>query len=70
MIRTVKHHNEDKKKVKELISFVHSSGGITSATQTMRRLRDEAILIAQSLPASPARTSMEELIMFVTERKK
>jgi octaprenyl-diphosphate synthase len=70
LIRTVKHHSEDKKKVRELISYVHASGGIKKASETMRRLRDEAIAINQTLPPSAARTSMEELIMFVTERRK
>ena len=70
MIRTIKHHNDDRKKVQELISVVHASGGIKKASETMRRLRDEAIAISQTLPPSSARSSMEELIMFVTERKK
>lgn len=70
MIRTIKHHNEDKKKVRTLISYVHASGGISKAQETMRRLRDEAIALCQVLPASEARTSMEELIMYVTERRK
>jgi octaprenyl-diphosphate synthase len=70
MIRTIKHHNEDKKMVKDLINYVYQAGGIAQATQTMRRLRDEALAIARTLPSSEARTSLEELIMFVTERKK
>jgi len=70
LIRTIKHHSDDKKKVKELISYVHTSGGIQRATEKMLQLRDEAIAITQTLPASDARASMEELIMYVTERKK
>jgi octaprenyl-diphosphate synthase len=69
MIGIVRHHSEDKKKVRELISYVHSSGSIKRATETMRTLRDEAIELTRTLPDSEARRSMEELIMFVTERK-
>ena len=70
IIRTIKHHSDDAKKVREVVDFVRSSGGIRHATETMCRLRDEAVEIVRQLPESPSRTSMEELIGFVTERKK
>ena len=70
IIRTIRNHSDDKKRVKELISHVRECGGIRYAAETMRKLRDEAIEIAGTLPGSEARTSMEELILFVTERKR
>jgi octaprenyl-diphosphate synthase len=70
MIRTVKHHSNDRRRVQELVSYVHASGGVLHATKAMNSLRDDAIRIVTALPESPARNSMEELVAFVTDRKK
>lgn len=69
LIRTIKSHAEDIRRVSELVKYVHSSGGIDHAISVMHRLRDESMQILATLPMSDAKQSMEQLIMFVTERK-
>lgn len=70
IINIVKRHNTDKKKVQEVIDYVIRSGGIEYTQQAMYRYRDEAFEILHQFPASPARTSIENLVNYVTERKK
>lgn len=70
IINIIKNHNTDKKKVQEVISFVRASGGIEYATEAMYEYRNRAFEILNTFPDSPSKTSLEELVMYVTERKK
>lgn len=70
IINIVKRYNEDPVKVAEVIDFVRLSGGLNYSEEAMRRYRSEAIEILKSFPESDVRTSLEQLVMFVTERKK
>lgn len=70
VINNVKRHNEDPVKVAEVIDFVRKSGGLQYSEEVMRRYRAEAIEILNGFPVSDVRTSLEQLVMFVTERKK
>ncbi len=70
MINTVKNHNEDSKRVKELIQKVKDSGGLDYARQKMMQYREEAIAILQTFPDSPSRQSFIDLVIFSTERSK
>jgi octaprenyl-diphosphate synthase len=70
MIRNVKKNNENPEKVKEVIDFVNSSGGIAYAEKAMREYRAEAFEILYTFPESPVRNSLEQLVTFVTDRKK
>ena len=70
IINIVKRHNEDPVKVAEVIDFVRQSGGLNYSEAAMRRYRSEAIDILYGFPESEVRTSLEQLVMFVTERKK
>jgi len=69
IINTVKKHNEDSTKVAEVISYVNQSGGIEYATEAMYQYRKEAFDILHQFPESPARQALEDLVVFVTERK-
>jgi len=69
IINTVKKHNEDSAKVAEVISYVNQSGGIEYATEAMYQYRKEAFDILHQFPESPARQALEDLVVFVTERK-
>ena len=64
----MKHHNENKQKVKEVIAYVTTSGGIEYATEKMHAFKDEALAILRSMPGSDARNSLEDLVMYTTER--
>jgi octaprenyl-diphosphate synthase len=70
ILRIIKKHNEDKEKVAEVIEFVRNSGGIEYARNAMYRYRAEAFDILDQFPASPIRTSLRDLVSFVTDRKK
>jgi len=70
IIRIIKKHNEDKEKVREVIDFVHQSGGMEYTRQAMFDYRREAFEILDTFPDSEARESMRQLVQFVTDRKK
>jgi len=57
-------------KVKEIITFVKDKGGLEYAQKVMNQFRADAMEILYSLPASEARTSLEDLVDYVIERKK
>ena len=70
IIKIVKRHSENIEKVKEVIDFVRGSGGLEYAEKAMLRYREEAFEILHTLPPSPARKSLEDLVTFATDRKK
>jgi octaprenyl-diphosphate synthase len=69
MINTVKNHNEDKKRVRELIQLVRAKGGIEYTTNKMYEYKSKAMDILVTMPPTPARLSMVQLIDYITERK-
>ncbi len=70
IINIIKRHSENPDKVKEVIDFVRNSGGLEYAEQAMLDYRASAFEILHSFPESPTRESLEDLVVFVTERKK
>ncbi|NQT78330.1 MAG: polyprenyl synthetase family protein [Bacteroidetes bacterium] len=70
IINTINNHNTDPDKVAELIKKVIDGGGIDYAHDKMLKYREEAISILNTLPESPARKSMADLVIFTTERDK
>lgn len=70
IINNVKRHNEKPDKVREVIEFVRDSGGLKYAEEVMYKYRKEAFDILHTFPENKIRTSLEDLVMFVTERKK
>jgi octaprenyl-diphosphate synthase len=70
IIRLVKNHNEEPERVAEVIAFVLKSGGIEYARSKMLEYRDQAFELLRTFPESDARTALEELVIYTTERKK
>ncbi|TND08617.1 MAG: octaprenyl-diphosphate synthase [Bacteroidetes bacterium] len=70
MINIVKNHNNEPEKVAEVISFVWKSGGIEYARQRMNQYKDEALALLRTFPESQARTSLEQLVIYTTQREK
>lgn len=70
IINLIKKHNEEKDKVAEVIEFVRESGGLDYARKAMYAYRDEAFALLQPLPDSEVKTSIHEIVKYVTERKK
>ncbi len=69
MIRIIKHYNRDIDKVKWVIQKVEETGGIAYATEKMNAYKAEALQILHEFPESAARKGLEDLVLFVTERK-
>ncbi len=70
IIRNIKKYNEDADKVQEVIEFVRASGGIEYAQKAMQDYRAQAFELLHTFPESPVRDSLEQLVTFVTNRKK
>lgn len=70
VIQIIRKNSKDTNKVKEVIDFVLNSGGMEYAKASMHRYRDEAIEILRSFKPSNYRDSLENLVFFVTNRKK
>jgi octaprenyl-diphosphate synthase len=69
IIYIVKNNNNDKEKVKWVIDQVVEAGGIAYATQKMNDFKQEAIAILRQFPESPVRQGLEDMVLFVTDRK-
>lgn len=70
LINSVKNHNKDKKRVKEVIAFVKSQGGLSYAEKKMKEYQKEAMEILLAYPQSAYRDSLELMVNYVIERKK
>nr|WP_322622992.1 polyprenyl synthetase family protein [uncultured Flavobacterium sp.] len=69
MINSVKNHNKDKKRVKEVIAFVKNKGGLTYAEKRMGEYREEALQILATYPASEYKAALSLMVNYVIERK-
>ncbi|MGB5553243.1 MAG: polyprenyl synthetase family protein [Flavobacteriaceae bacterium] len=70
LINSVKNHNKDKKRVKEVIEFVKAQGGLEYAVQKMLEFKEEALQLLDSYPKSDYKDSLELMVNYVVERKK
>jgi octaprenyl-diphosphate synthase len=70
IIYTIKNHNENKKKVKEVIEYVINSGGIEYTTEKMNEYKNKALDILKDLPQNEANLALNQLVRYTTERKK
>ena len=70
MINVVKNHNENDKKVSELIEKVKRSGGIQYAEKIMKQYKEEALQILENFENTVFKQSLIELVNFTIERKK
>ncbi len=70
IINSVKNHNKDKKRVREVISFVKDNGGLDYAVDRMKEFQKEALSMLQDYPQSTYRESLELMVNYVIERKK
>ncbi|MEI7499619.1 MAG: polyprenyl synthetase family protein [Bacteroidota bacterium] len=68
IINTVKNHHNDVTKVSKLIKMVVERGGITYAREKMLEYRQKSLDLLQTFPENPYRKSLEQLVLFTTER--
>lgn len=69
-INSIKNHNKDKKRVKEVIQFVKDKNGLTYAEQKMAQFQQEALALIQNFPNSTYKDSLVLMVNYVIERKK
>jgi octaprenyl-diphosphate synthase len=70
IINLVKNHQDDPKKIQEIIDFVNSKDGVHYANQKMLEYQNKAFEILYEFPEGDARTGLEQLVRYTTERKK
>lgn len=69
IIYVVKNKNRDKERVNWVVSKVKETGGIAYATEKMNNYKKEALNALYEFPESPVRKGLEDLVLFVTDRK-
>ena len=70
LINSVKNHNRDKKRVKEVIAFVKAHGGLLYAETKMHEFKKQALDLLATYPQSSYRDSLELMVKYVVDRKK
>lgn len=70
LINSVKNHNHDKKRVKEVIEFVKNHGGLEYASGVMIEYQKRALAILNDFPDSVYKDSLKMMVNYVIERKK
>ena len=69
IINTIKNHNNDSKKVTELIALVKESGGLDYAITKMNESHQRALTILDKFEDCEAKTALKKMIDFVIHRK-
>ena len=69
LINSVKNHNKDKKRVKEVIAFVKEHGGIEYTVKKMKEYQQNALKILNQYPDSPYKESLKTMVNYVIERE-
>jgi len=70
IINSIKNHNKDKKRVKELIAFVKDNDGLEYAVSKMKEYQQKALELIKNHPDSPYKKSLEMMVNYVIDRKK
>jgi octaprenyl-diphosphate synthase len=69
IIRLIRSESENPDSVREVVSFVRSSGGLGYAESKMKEFAESALSCLQPLPASQAKESLISLVEFTINRK-
>lgn len=69
LINSVKSHNKDKKRVKEVIAYVKASGGLDYAIAQMHIFKEQALDILNAYPDSDYKQALELMVNYVVDRK-
>jgi octaprenyl-diphosphate synthase len=70
LINSVKNHNKDKKRVKEVIAFVKGKGGLEYAENKMHEFKRQALGLLDPYPESEYKKALSLMVNYVVERKK
>jgi octaprenyl-diphosphate synthase len=70
LINSIKNHNKDKTRVKEVIAFVKDHNGLTYAENKMVQFQQEALSLLENYPDSEFKAALTLMVNYVIERKK
>ena len=70
LINSIKNHNKNKKRVREVIAFVKDRGGLDYAVSKMLSFKEQALVLLEDYPSSSYRSALELMVNYVVERKK
>lgn len=70
LIRIIKRHHDNPRRVQEVVDYVIESGGIEYTRTRMMEYKNQAIRILKSFPQSEARNALEGLVNYTINRKK
>lgn len=70
IVNSIKNHNKDKNRVKEVIQLVKNKNGLRYAEQKMIQFQQEALLLLSIYPQSPYKEALILMVNYVIERKK
>ncbi|MGI9552549.1 MAG: polyprenyl synthetase family protein [Aurantibacter sp.] len=70
LINSIKNHNRDKKRVREVIAFVKQNGGLDYAVRKMLEFKAEALGLLDTYQESDYKNSLKLMVNYVVERKK
>lgn len=70
LINSVKNHNTNKKRVKEVISYVRANGGLDYAVKKMLSFKNQALALLEPYPNTPYKEALTLMVNYVVERKK
>ncbi len=70
IINTIKNHNNNKKKVAEVIKYVNEHDGIQYTRKAMERYKNEALTLLNNVSDSPYKENLKELVGYVIDRTK
>ncbi len=70
LINSVRKHNENKKRVREVMEFVRNSGGIEYSTDKMNEYASEALQLLEKFSDCDAKESLRSLVNYTISREK
>jgi octaprenyl-diphosphate synthase len=70
VINSIKNHNKDKKRVKEVIAFVKDNNGLVYAEKKMLEFQQEALSLLIDYPDSEYKSALILMVNYVIDRKK
>ncbi|WP_163444759.1 polyprenyl synthetase family protein [Flavobacterium columnare] len=70
LINSIKNHNKNKKRVKEVITFVKENNGLAYAEKKMIEFQEEALMLLADFPESDYKKALILMVNYVIERKK
>ncbi len=70
IVNSIKRHNKDQRRVKELIELVKNKGGLDYAVQKMKYFQSEALKLIKNYPESNYKDALVMMVNYVIERNK